>query len=301
MKLSGSVGYTLLVLDIPTNSNSNTNSKSNSNYYNNNQLSPKYVLLLSDIHDGVKYCIEESIMIDKWLNSKDNNDILLEEIVDKQLNLTDLWPSSIHTKKLKELNQNNPKIKPIDIRPLLIPFSWEIVYTNKKLEHVTLKEYISELDNLFSLKKTHFFMTYIYPEVKKLKSKEIFKVSLITHFNELKNIFEEFKKENNEYMNKTILYIYNLENNLQYNNNLLETINNITSMVMEWYILLLIHNSDNNTIIHIGLAHSDKILELLKDVYQFKIIKESGINRMIDIDINNDACINIPQNITNLF
>ena len=70
MKLSGSVGYTLLVLDIPTNSHEN-------GIINKYQLSPKYVLLLSDIHDGVKYCIEESIMIDKWLNSKDNNDILL--------------------------------------------------------------------------------------------------------------------------------------------------------------------------------------------------------------------------------
>ena len=70
MYISGSIGFTLL------------------HGYN------KYILLFADVHDGVKYCKQDSIMIDKWLTANDNNDILLEEIMkDHQFNLKELWPN----------------------------------------------------------------------------------------------------------------------------------------------------------------------------------------------------------------
>ena len=271
MNISGSVGYTLLKL----------------------KSQNKYVLLFADIHDDVNYCKQDSVMIDTWLDNKDNNDILLEEAVREKLSLTELWPGSLHTKKLQELNRNNHKIKPIDVRPLLIPFSWELSEINKELSKMSLKEYISKLEDLFNLKKTKFMLNYIYPEVKKLGD-SIFKVSLLTHFNELKELFEEFKEEYKKYMEKTILYLF------RNNPVVLERINNLTSLIMEWYILVLIHNSDINTIIHVGLAHSNRLLDLLSQVYRFEVLKESGINRMSERHSHN-ACVKMPEDISDIF
>lgn len=275
MYLSGSVGYTLLKL--------------------RSDIHIKYILLLADVHDGVQYCEQDSIMIDKWLGMKDNNNVLLEEAVREHLNLTDLWPSSKHTQGLKILNRNNIKIRPIDIRPLLIPFSWELSEISNDLPKMTLKEYLTELTNLFNLKKTKALMTYIVPEMKKLQSNEIFQVSLKIHFNELKEIYNEFIVVHNKYMNTSILELY------RYHIDVLEKINNIISMTMEWYALLLINNSMINTIIHLGLAHSNRLLDLLIYVYKFDIVAQSGINHMTDISNNPTACILVPSSVDDMF
>jgi hypothetical protein len=86
----------------------------------------KELLLLADIHDGVSYCKQKSTMIDEFLTLNDKHTILLEETIREHVSLTDLWPNSIHTQRLKTLNNNNNKIIPVDIRSLLIPFSWEL-------------------------------------------------------------------------------------------------------------------------------------------------------------------------------
>jgi hypothetical protein len=275
MYISGSIGYTLL------------KQKSETNI--------KYVLLLADVHDGVQYCQQDSIMIDEWLNSKDNNNILLEEAVRENLHLTDLWPGAQHTQRLKKLNQTNYKIKPIDIRPLLLPFSWELAEMNEKLSSITLKEYINNISDLFNLKTTKFLLKYIVPEVKLIQNNQKFRVSLLTHFNEMKEIFNEYVNDNNKYMNYSIIKLYKI------NKDILEKINNQISMIMEWYVLLLIHNSNMNTILHLGLAHTNRILDLLTEVYQFDIIKEQGITHMNNINDNMKACILVPPDITNLF
>jgi hypothetical protein len=277
MYISGSVGFTLL------------------HGYN------KYVLLFADIHDGVKYCMQDSIMIDKWLNANDNNDVLLEEVIREQFNLKELWPNSPHTQGLKNLNINNHNIKPVDIRPLLVPFSWELADNEKPLYKMLLVDYESRLNDLFNLKKTKFFITYILPEVKKLKNNEKFRVSLITHFYYMKELFDELFIDklktdmSNNYMHQTIYY-------LSINNrDILEKINNLISMIMEWYILVLIHNSTKNSIIHVGLAHSNKLLNLLKDVYGFKVITQNGVNEMNEIEDEAKACVLVPNEINNIF
>lgn len=268
MNISGSVGYTLLKRD------------------------NKYVLLLADVHDGVKYCEQDSVMIDNFLNVKDNNNILLEEVLRENFTLTDLWPGSPHTQRLKQLNVKNHKIKPIDIRPMLLPFSWELVGMNKMNQDVSLREYLLLLDNFFNYKSTHFNNTYIVPEMKKDFDK---KDLIIKHFHILKEKYNEFKKNNIKFMDTKILDIY------KNNSNVLETLNNITSSIMEWYIVMLVHNSIKNTIIHVGLAHSEKVLILLTGPYRFDIVESQGVNNMDNLRDTMRACIMVPPEINNLF
>ncbi len=277
MNISGSVGFTLL----------------------KHKILDKYILLLADVHDGVSYCEDESIYIDKWLMNKGmkySNDILLEEISRENINkLQELWPSSPHTQNLKNLSIKNKKIKLIDIRHLLIPFSWELCRTNVAMGKTILKKYLEILNSFFNLRKTQLMMNYVLPEILKLKEKQDFKVSLITHFNEIKNLYLEFISENKSLMDTDLLTIQ------QNNEGVLEKINNLLSLIMEWYVILLIHNNDKNIIIHIGLAHSDRILDILNKVYQFNIHIQNGINKMEDTYKPLHSCININNTINNIF
>ena len=278
MYLSGSVGFTLLEKD------------------------NIYIFLLADIHDGVKYCKQNSIMISSYLDRLSNNNmIMLEEIVRDNFKLEDLWPASRHTKELKELNKNNEKIIPIDIRPMLIPFSWELVESNKKLGENILSEFLKLLDDFF-LRKSILYNKYIRDNINTMKHQQLenkgkSNVTPEIHFNELFIIYEEFKNEYKLNMNNTINDIYH--NNI----NILYRINNLCSMIMEWYIILLIHNNIKNCIIHIGLAHSTKILDMLTTVYHFKIIDTNGINKMNDIknmsyNDTPNSCLLLPSDVT---
>ena len=280
MYLSGSVGYTLLK--------------------NNN----KYVLLLADIHNGVSYCDQsvDNIMIDKWLSLKDDNNILLEEVVREEFSLTDLWPGAEHTQRLKQLNQNNKKIKPIDIRPLLIPYSWELLgyddtKGNNEQQNMLLEEYLLPINNIFNYKKTKLMMTYFIKELQKLdiNADVNIKKLLFQHFQEMKILYNEFIINNNSYLKKSMIEIFNSKQEL------LEEINNITSMIMEWYILLLILNNNENSIIHLGLAHSNRILDFLTDVYSFEVIKKTGINMIAQINQKHHACLLVPDIINTKF
>jgi hypothetical protein len=280
MYLSGSVGYTLLK-------------------YNNKDYE-KNIFILADIHDGVSYCKQDSIMIDKWLTSKDRNDILLEEAIREEVSLTDLWPGSEHTQRLKTLNKINKKIKPIDIRPLLIPFSWELFENNdnsNKQSSITLDEYLIFIDNVLNLKSSKLMIKYIVPEIKKLykDGNETINKKLIIHFEEIRKLYFEYREKNKEFLKKTISEIYKIDLSI------LEEINNITSMIMEWYILLLIFNSKTSSIIHMGLAHSNRIIDFLIEVYLFEIIKKSGINMMSEINNNPHACLLVPTEINSKF
>ena len=281
MYLSGSVGYVLL----------------------KHKYSPKHILLLSDIHDSVNYCRQDSVMIDKWLKSKDNYDILLEEAVRENLSLTDLWPGAEHTQRLKELNKTNKKIKPIDIRPLLIPFSWELLPTivnskeYSKQINMSLEEYLSIIDKIFNYKSSKLMVQYIVPEIKKLNENIDSKIKklLLEHFEEMKESYLEFREDYKEYLKKSMIEIYKLDESI------LEQINEITGMLMEWYILLLVLNNNTNSILHMGLAHSNRILDFLTEVYSFEIIEKTGINYMKEIKNAPDACLLIPDNVNSKY
>jgi hypothetical protein len=275
MYLSGSVGYTLL----------------------KHKHLDKHILILADIHDGVSYCKQDSMMIDSWLSSKDGNDILLEEAVREELSLTDLWPGAEHTQRLKKLNKTNTKIKPVDIRPMLIPFSWELLISDGTSDHnkMTLDNYLSSIDKIFNFKSSKLMVRYIIPEIKKLNINNKYEKILLEHFDEIKDIYKDYREDNREYLNKTIKEI------LKNNQEILEEINEMISMLMEWYILLLVLNSNNNSILHMGLAHSNRIIDFLTQVYSFEIIKKSGINMIAEINNEPKACLLVPDEINNKF
>ena len=277
--LSGSVGYTLLE-------------------YNN-----MFVLVLADIHDGVEYCKKnDSEFIASFLNrlgNKSTNKILLEEIIREKFKLTELWPHSKHTQELKVLNKENHNIIPIDIRPLLVPFSWELVNNNTFIGNCTLLVYIDNLIQIFN-KKSHIYTNYFLQYINEMNNTQEnitdSKISPAVHFNELKIIFDDFKKNYNDMMDKTIYFIQ------QYHIYILNRINNIISMLMEWYVVLLIHINSKNTVMHLGLAHSNRLLLLLQKVYRFKIISQDGINEISQIRSSiPNACIMIPNDISNMY
>ena len=278
MLLSGSVGFTLLF---------------------NKDLN-KAILLLADVHDGVSYCKRDSVMIDKWLSSKTmSNDILLEEAVREELSLTDLWPGAEHTQRLKSLNKTNQKIKPIDIRPLLIPYSWELLnkIDNVEQKNMLLNKYLQNIDNFYNFKKTKLMMKYIVPEVKQLhqNATDNIKKLLLLHFEEMKDYYKDYRNNNKEYLEKSIFEVFDKDKDV------LEDINNINTMIMEWYILLLILNSKTNSILHLGLAHSNRLLDFLKEIYKFEEIKKSGVNEIAEVTAYPEACLLVPDEINKSF
>jgi hypothetical protein len=300
--ISGSVGYTLLERD--------------------NMI----VLLFADIHDGIEYCDQSKYnkFIADWLNEKsDKYEILLEEIIREDLKLTELWPNAKHTQELKHLNKNNSKIIPIDIRPMLVPFSWELVKSVESVESIgstnresvksvksdnsttsqlgynTLQFYINNLEKLFN-QESYFFKKYFEEKIDTMKKNQSSvsgsKLSPLVHYNELHKLFNEFKDQYKEMMGKNIFYIIKNRKEILYR------INNIISMIMEWYSVLLIYNNSKYKIIHIGLAHSNRLYDILTQVYRFNCKYKVGINKMIEIPNNiPSACVMLSPDVTNMF
>ena len=126
--LNGSIGYTFLV---------------NQNIQ---------VLILADMHSELPYCKKDGVFISDWFKKKQKSKILLEEVPRSQSQLKELWPSSIHTQKLKEVYLNNSNIiQGLDVRPELIPFSLELAF-DKDVKSVNLKKYLIFIDLFFTLK-----------------------------------------------------------------------------------------------------------------------------------------------------
>ena len=244
-----------------------------------------YVLILSDMHDKMKYCNKPFINISNWLSSKlDSSDILLEEVNNNDSKLHSLWDSSIHTKQLKELFLNNSEIiHAIDIRPSLIPFSWEILENN--IINISLKEYLQIIDYFFINTKIN------------LSNNKI-----INHFNLIKKEYSKFKLKLIKY-NYYDRKIYNIYKN---NINILDSINTLLDNIMEWYTIYKLYKSKKNVIIHTGLYHSEKILYLLLNLYKYKLVSQDGINKISQVENNisqvenNSECISIPKIIDNI-
>ena len=97
ININGSIGYTLL---------ENGNNK---------------VLILSDMHSELPYCEKNGIFVSDWMKSKTKSKILLEEVPRTDSTLKELWPSSPHTQKLKDLYLSKQNAK------LLNYFPWKIL------------------------------------------------------------------------------------------------------------------------------------------------------------------------------
>ena len=112
---------------------------------------------------------------------------------------------SKHTQDLKKLYlENTDKIIPVDIRPYLRDFSWELLDIDKSLGKITFLKYMSGFINFFTSKNN-----FIYIKVKKLiKDNLIMKSIVKKHFKYLNFKLRKFLKENKKFLDKDMnLYI----------------------------------------------------------------------------------------------
>lgn len=279
ININGSIGYT---------------------YLTNNNIK---ILVLADMHSKLPYCKDNSIFVSEWMNKKSKSKILLEEVPRIGAKLKELWPDAPHTQKLKYLYLNSKVIDGIDVRPFIIPFSWEIlleanIEENKKkdLNKITLYHYMDLISHFFKLKHKYFIQTLgnIYTK-DFLKSSELGK-----HFIKIKREAKKLMDDNKYLLNKNIEYIIKL------NNNLMDKINELISFIMEWFTIAKIYqgiqNNNSNFIIHAGLAHTSNILLILEKVYGYKINDLNGVNYYENYNDNSsNGCLKLPTRINDMF
>jgi hypothetical protein len=262
----GSIGYTIL------------------------QLNYKKVIILSDMHDVLKPCNKNEIFISKWLENKiikNKSKILLEEVPTDHNNLKLLWSQSPHTNELKKLYlEKSHLIEGVDIRLLLIPFSLELI--NDIKPDIYIYEYLEIINNFFSLIFSK-LDNFNYFKLKNLKKSLIGK-----HFIKIKNNYKIFLLKYINILNKKIL-----EN---INNDFINDFNDILNDIIEWYTCACIFEFSNKSIIiHIGLYHAEKIINLLINIYNFKIINIYGVNNIEQTNdiIEHDGCVMLTSNMDN--
>jgi hypothetical protein len=251
-------------------------------YLRNDVNNPKFILVLSDNHSKLPYCNNYK-MISDWLKEKSlTNNILLEEVPRNNVLLKELFAQSDHTQKLKELFINNPElIHGIDIRPMLIKFSWEILELTN-MPDITLELYLEEIDIFFNF----------YNENYNKDSK------CYTQFKTIQNIYLEYKDKYNIYFNHQLLNIFNT------NKFILEELNIILDNIMEFYTILNAFNSESdkkNIIIHTGLVHAEKIVFWLTSAYSYNIVEEKGITNIETIETMpiTNGCLELSKTIDN--
>jgi hypothetical protein len=249
----GSIGYTLL---------------------ENSELFKQKIIVLADMHSKLSYC-NNYITMGNWFKTKFNTSkILLEEVPrESGIKLEAIFDDSDHVKELKELYLTNPNIiTGIDIRPLIIPYSLEL-----NTDKIIMYEYLKEIDNFFRIKNKYLLNNLSIYNIEKLK-----KTKLGYHFLKIKINFY--------YLIKDIKHM--LKKPINVDIHLIEKINNILHEIMEWYICANIQiNYEKSIIIHVGLAHSEKIVEWLTTYYNYQSIKKYGINNMTEIVDDKDGCI----------
>jgi hypothetical protein len=86
------------------------------------------VIVMADNHDTLPEC-QNKINVAEWFGKKmGTSKILLEEVPRQGNKLVELWKESPHTQQLKDLYLENPDTIPgMDIRPFVIPFSFEVL------------------------------------------------------------------------------------------------------------------------------------------------------------------------------
>jgi hypothetical protein len=274
INIYGSIGYTYL--------------ESMNNQY------PKNILLLSDMHSQLSYCSNYTKISEWFMNKSKSNNILLEEVPREDVKLKELFSEADHTQDLKKMYLDNPTIiHALDIRPFLVPFSWELIELD--LPNITLLKYLIFIEDFYDFKhdKISEYLEDIY-NLEYTKNNKY----LNAHMQVIHNGYLEYKQRNLKLLNQSILEIY------KNNKNVLEEINNILDNIMEYFTIAKIYtlkDDKKNILIHAGLAHTEKILFWLINLYKYKIISNNGINNLEELDnvkISN-GCLNLPAFIDN--
>ena len=257
----------------------------------------KYILVLADMHSQLSYCSDYK-KISEWLLSKiKNSNILLEEVPRDNVELKGIFEDADHTRDLKNMFLKNPNIiHALDIRPFLIPFSWEIIQFNSNID-IKLIEYLKLIDNFYSFNHIKFkeLLDDIYtPEY-------INATKLKLQYDVIKNSFRlDYKEKYKSNLNKSISYLF--KNNII----VLQNLNKHLDNIMEFYILIKIYElkkNNKNIIIHAGLAHSEKIIFWLENLYNYKTILSNGFNKIDDLNNKKitNGCIFLPEIIDKQF
>lgn len=266
----GTIGYTVL-------KNINFNNK---------------IIILADMHDTLPNCTNQT-SISNWFKTKfKSSKILLEEVPREDLELEELWSNSPHTQELKKLFINNPQlIHAIDIRPQLIPFSWELI--TEMENDISLKNYIDDINKFFCLKLTYFIKKLVNYNKNKLPHTKLGK-----HFMIIKKNYGLFLQKYKNYINYTIKQIYWQKSKILYQ------LNDILDEIMEWYICAnIMLNELQPIILHTGLIHSEKVIKWLTTHYNYIIVNKYGINTLNEtlLSPNMSGCIQLPMDIDKQF
>lgn len=270
INLYGTIGYTIL----------------------QNPETKQQIIIFADRHDNLPHCTN-SIKIADWFKEKMySSKILLEEVPRNTVELEELWTDSEHTQDLKKLFLDNSTIiNGLDIRPFLIPFSWELAQPTEPTHNITMRKYCWKINEFFTLSN------FLKLELTKFNPEKLAGTKLGNHFLQLKNDFKKILENNSEFLNFSICTIKNI--NLEF----LELINKLLDQIMEWYICAQIHQVNNKSIIvHAGLAHSDQVIELLTNYYQFELIENQGTNKLSQaFSHETNGCVGLSDNISRQF
>jgi len=289
------------------------------------------LILIADMHSVEYEC--SNVYISDWLKTKlkSNWKLLLEEVPrtpENQFKLKELFPSAIHTSKLKKLYlEDSINIIGIDIRGDLLNFSLELIDEIKPNE--TLQEYLSLLDDFFNLKHKsfltnlqNFYKKEILTNLQNFYKKEIltnlqnfYKKEILTNQSYKKDIFTEniialhfetiYKNYEDFLLKYKHLYKTNIRSVHLDNPSFIDELNVICSNIMEWYTIIKIfeewHLGTKHFIIHCGLFHSSNIKQLLLNLYEFTQIDDQGLTDLKRIELmNHTGCLVIPKHITKL-
>ncbi len=244
----------------------------------------KIITIFADNHEKNNYCsnnYNDDFNIRKFLNKKKyNSQILLEEVERKKgIQLKELW-SSNHTQDLKDLYLEDKYnlIIPIDIRNNLFLFSWEIIKkSDNELSKTLMISYLKNFDDFFEIKKA------ILPNLSKILDKIIFKKSgILKHFLDIRKKYRKLKKKFN--LTETV------KENLDKNINNFHKLNNIASMIMEFYMMALVLSTEKESIIHAGLWHTSNFIDNIKKYYKFKEFYKNGKTKLGELSKKN-ACV----------
>jgi hypothetical protein len=249
------------------------------------------IIVLADMHDTLPYC-KNQINISDWFKTKfESSKILLEEVPRDNFELEELWSNSLHTRELKKLFINNSQIiHAVDIRPYLIPFSWELINSISD-DDITFKKYMYDIDNFFCIK-----LPYFINKLDNYNKDKLIHSKLGKHFLIIKKKYRFFLNNNKNNINLTIKQI-NSENI-----GILYQINEILDEIMELYICSnIILNKSKPIILHAGLAHSEKVIEWLIKHYNYIERSKQGVNLISESSDDMDGCIQLSPNIDNQF
>jgi hypothetical protein len=250
------------------------------------------LIIFADSHDGTINCGNNQIYISDYFRDiiKNNNVAILLEEPPRLKNslLVDIWTESKHTQKLKELYLSCEKyIKGIDIRYLIIPFSWEVESDLKN--KTTLNQYIENFRLFFEFKFEYvkYKLEYLYTEDYCMNS-------------EFKNIFFELHQKFNDLIDKNKEYLSMFISEIVIKNvKLLEKLNEINNKIMEYFAVFKIKkkiiNKKNIIIVHAGLYHTTSIINVLKKHFGFEESKKAGVNNINEIyNKNVKSCLKFP-------